>query len=134
MSFDWIDFLTFAERIQCDPDHPGPPEAALRTAASRAYYAAYHCALTLAMQEGYVARSIAGDHRGVQEHFRQCGQNQNPRVRKKISTELRRLIDHRHWADYDDDIPKKPDYLAVHAIGMAKAIIANLDSLTPNQS
>jgi uncharacterized protein (UPF0332 family) len=134
MSFDWIEFLTFAERIQCDPDHPGPPEAALRTAASRAYYAAYHCALTLATQEGYATRSIAGDHKGVQAHFRQCGQGPGGGVRKKISKELGRLLNHRHWADYDDVISKKPESLAEHAVGMAQRIIANLDSLTPYQS
>lgn len=54
MSFDWIDYLSFATELLSDPDTPGPPEAALRSAASRAYYAAFHAALTFAQAEGYV--------------------------------------------------------------------------------
>ena len=53
MSFNWTEFLTFAEALQADPDSPGPPEAALRSAASRAYYAAFHRALDVAIKEGF---------------------------------------------------------------------------------
>lgn len=37
MIFDWADYLKFAEALQANPEAPGPREAALRAATSRAY-------------------------------------------------------------------------------------------------
>ena len=48
MSFDWADYLKLAEALTRDPSSPGPEEASLRTAISRAYYAAYRSASNLA--------------------------------------------------------------------------------------
>jgi hypothetical protein len=41
MSFDWADYLKLAEALTQAPTVPGPEEAALRAAMSRAYYAAF---------------------------------------------------------------------------------------------
>lgn len=41
MSFDWVDFLALADALVRDPNSPGPEEASLRSASSRAYYAAF---------------------------------------------------------------------------------------------
>jgi uncharacterized protein (UPF0332 family) len=41
MSFDWADYLRLAESLVSNPNAPGPEEAALRAAISRAYYAAF---------------------------------------------------------------------------------------------
>lgn len=49
MSFEWADYLTLAEALSRNPGVPGPEEAALRTAISRAYYAAYRRALNIAV-------------------------------------------------------------------------------------
>lgn len=128
MSFDWTEFLTFAEALQLTPDSPGPPEAALRSAASRAYYAVFHHALNFACKEGFEPSSQASDHKEIQDHFR----NHKPpdRIRRKIARELERLCDQRRQADYDTVLHKKPASLAGHAIGMARRVLENLDSLS----
>jgi uncharacterized protein (UPF0332 family) len=130
MRFDWTDFLTFAEALQLTPDSPGPPEAALRSAASRAYYAAFHHALDLACKEGFGPSFQASDHKQVQDHFRNC--KPPDRIRQKIARELERLCDQRRQADYDAVLHKEPVSLAAHAIGMARSVLGNLNSLVDN--
>ena len=53
MAYNWREFLTFAENIEAAPAVPGPEEAALRSAVSRAYYAAFRAALELGLQAGF---------------------------------------------------------------------------------
>jgi uncharacterized protein (UPF0332 family) len=127
MSFNWTEFLTLAEALASDPSSPGPPEAALRSAASRAYYAAFHCAFNIARQEGFVPKYSGDDHKGVQVHFRKNGPAD--RVRRKIAKDLGRLYDHRRKADYSDTLGKRPESLANHAIGMARNVLSQLNSL-----
>ena len=62
MSFNWIDYLTFASALVDDPENPGPSEAALRSAISRAYYAAFKKALEVAKSEGFQSRHSGDDH------------------------------------------------------------------------
>lgn len=50
--FRWLDFLTLGERLSLTADD----EAALRTAISRAYYAAYHEAAAFVRSEGLLRR------------------------------------------------------------------------------
>jgi len=127
MGFDWIEFLTLAEALQSAPDSPGPPEAALRSAASRAYYAAFHRALNFACREGFEPSFQASDHKEIQNHFRHY--NPSDQIRRKIARELERLWDQRRQADYDSVLHKTPASLADHAIGMARRVLKNLDSL-----
>ena len=127
MSFDWTEFLTLAEALQSDPSMPGPPEAALRSAASRAYYAAFHCALNHARNEGFAPHYSGEDHARVRAYFRDQGSNE---TRRKISVELDRLYDQRRRADYLDVLGKRPDSLASHAVGLARSVIRNLESLS----
>jgi hypothetical protein len=67
MSFNWIDYLTFATALVNNPETPGPSEAALRSAISRAYYATFRSALEFATSEGYHPRSSGDDHSSVWE-------------------------------------------------------------------
>jgi uncharacterized protein (UPF0332 family) len=127
MSFDWTKFLVLVEALQTFPDSPGLREAALRSAASRAYYAAFHYALDFACREGFVPYQLGEDHAGIQAYFRDC--RPANRTRQKIALELSRLYDHRRWADYRDTLAIRPDSLAAQAIGMAKSVLKNLDSL-----
>ena len=127
MSYDWIEFLKLAESLESAPDSPGPREAALRSAASRAYYAAFHHALEQATKEGFSPAYTGDDHKRVQAHFRR--HTPASKVRRKIAQELDRLLVERHKADYRNDIGKRPESLVSHAIGMATRIIENLESL-----
>jgi uncharacterized protein (UPF0332 family) len=126
MSFHWADFLTFAQRLQEDPSNPGPDKAALRSATSRAYYAAFRTALNVAQEEGFQPSHTGSDHWDIRRHF----QKHNPdKLRRKISTELGRLYDNRRKADYEDNLRPSADMLAELTIGMAKSVLKNLDSL-----
>ena len=127
MSYDWAEFLKLAESLKSAPDSPGPREAALRSAASRAYYAAFHSALDHATTEGFSPAYTGDDHKRVQAHFRHY--TPHSKTRRKIAQELDRLLAERHKADYRNDIGKRPESLAGHAIGMATRIIENLKSL-----
>ena len=127
MSYDWAEFLRLAESLESNPDSPGPREAALRSAASRAYYAAFHQALDHAIGEGFSPAYTGDDHRRVQAYFRRY--SPPSKIRRKIAQELARLLAERHKADYRNDIGKRPQSLASHAIGMATRIIENLKSL-----
>ena len=127
MNFDWTGFLLLAEALQSSPDAPGPPEAAFRSAASRAYYAAFHCALNRACKEGYTPYYSGSDHEKVQAHFRDY--RPSDQIRRKVALELDRLYDHRRKADYSDVLDRQPSSLACQAIGMAKSVLKNLDSL-----
>lgn len=126
MSYDWIEFLQLAESMESSPDSPGPREAALRSAASRAYYAAFHRALEYAIKEGFSPAYTGDDHKRVQAHFRRS--SPPSKARRRIALELDRLLAERHKADYRNDIGKRPESLASHAIGMARRIIQNLRS------
>ncbi|MBC8254240.1 MAG: hypothetical protein H8E35_09425 [Ardenticatenia bacterium] len=127
MPFDWTEFLTFAKALESDPNSPGPPEAALRSAASRAYYAAFHEALKFARSEGYDPMPTGDDHRRLREYFRD--HQSNDKRRRRIATELGRCWDQRRRADYDVRLRKEPVSLAGHAIGMARSVLKELDSL-----
>jgi hypothetical protein len=129
MSYDWIEFLELAESLESGPDSPGPREAALRSAASRAYYAAFHQALEYATREGFAPAYTGDDHKRVQAHFRR--HTPASKARRRIALELDRLLAERHKADYRNDIGKRPESLASHAVGMATRIIQNLRSLNP---
>ena len=127
MSYDWADFLKLAASLESAPDSPGPREAALRSAASRAYYAAFHHALDHAIKEGFSPAYTGDDHKRVQAHFRRY--SPPSKARRKIAQELDRLLAERHKADYRNVIGKRPASLASHALGMATRIIDNLKSL-----
>jgi len=127
MSYDWSEFLVLAQSLQSNPDCPGPREAALRSAASRAYYAAFHRAVEFAVKEGYYPSNSGDDHKSVQAHFR----DYKPKAEKrtKVARELGKLLVERHKADYRVNIGKRPESLAIHAIGMATRIIEYLNAL-----
>jgi uncharacterized protein (UPF0332 family) len=127
MSFDWAEFLTLAEALQSAPESPGPRVAALRTAASRAYYAAFHYAVDLALGEGFQPTFRGDDHKGIQKHFRDY--KPTDPLRRKISIDLNKLWNHRREADYDSNLTRQPNSLADQAIGMARSVLDKLDSL-----
>lgn len=127
MSFDWTEFLTLAEALKSAPDSPGPPEAALRSSVSRAYYAAFHYAMNVAREEGFTPSGSGDDHKNVPRHFRRHKTNG---TRRKIALELDRLRDNRRKADYEDTLSSRAEYLAHLTISMAKNVLNNLNSLS----
>ena len=126
MSFNWAEFLTLADALLRDPNSPGPEEAALRSAISRAYYAAFCSGRNFARdKENFVPQGTAEDHKRLSVHFRK----NRDRTRKKIATDLNRLRDYRNRADYDDVLPGRPISLAQSSVAVARNVLKALNSL-----
>jgi len=126
MSFEWADYLELAQNLSASPASPGPEEAALRTATSRAYYAALHLASQRAQAEGYIPTFSGDDHQGISRHFRTLGAD---RVRKKIASDLDRMRKSRNQADYDLTLTQTPRAMAELTIKSAEQTIITLVSL-----
>jgi hypothetical protein len=125
MSFDWSDYLRLAIGLHGSPDVPGPNEAAFRSAASRAYYAAYHLVTIRAKEDGFVPIDSGEDHELLRSFLKR-----GDTPRKKMSLDLERLHRLRKKADYDDAVaPATPTNLACNAINMAQKIIDEIGSL-----
>jgi len=126
MSFDWADYLKLAEALTHDPVSPGPEEASLRTAISRAYYAAHRSASNLAASRGeIIPAGLASDHGLVIAHF----QNATDPTRQKIGAHLSRLRGNRNKADYDDVFSGRPADTARSSVALARNVLAALGSL-----
>lgn len=64
MSFDWKEYLTLAQELSARAD-----EASKRTAISRAYYFAYHLALSRAEKNRCVFNRLAPAHKQCWEKY-----------------------------------------------------------------
>ena len=126
MSFNWADFLTLADALARDPNSPGPEEASLRSAISRAYYAAFRVARNFGWDRGEFTPTETGqDHWLVMNHFR----SSPDRIRRKISLDLDRLYDNRTSADYNDVLAGRPIALAQSSVTVARNVLNALNSL-----
>lgn len=126
MIFDWTDLWVLANALMRDPSSPGPEEGALRSAISRAYYAAFCNARNLARDRGEFTPTGSGrDHQLVREHF----ENSSCQIRRKISADLDRLRDNRNRADYNDVLNSNPVSLAQSSVAIAKNVLDALASL-----
>lgn len=129
MSFDWNDYLKLAESLQSHPDKPGPKEASLRSATSRAYYAAFKSAVNFARKEGFEPRYTGEDHWSIKRHFQYYHADHSD-IRSKIAVELGRMYDNRRMADYFNELKRtSPIVLSELTIKMAQSVLAKLEFL-----
>jgi hypothetical protein len=118
MAFGWRDYLDLARFLGGDAV-PYTQEAALRSATSRAYYAAFCHARNYARQHlGYGLMHNAQDHDGVRDHLRSRG-----RSAEADSLEVLRRL--RNQCDYDDVLSNLA-FVAAVAISSAEEILRNL--------
>jgi len=128
MPFNWSDFLVLAENLHADPNVPGPREAALRSIASRAYYAAFRAALEYGKTCGFSPTHTGNDHRAIRDHIRTAKAG-HPSA-SKLSVQLGRLHDYRRQADYDNVMKGSPESAAFNAINIAKIVFTCLADLS----
>ena len=95
MRFDLRQYFTLARELASHPDN----EAAMRSAISRAYYAAYNTAARHKGTRG-VAATREGSHRGVWEELRRSGNIDWRRAGNKG----RDFLELRRAADYEDEV------------------------------
>ena len=119
MAFDWTEFLTLATELSQRSD-----EAALRSAVSRAYYAAFGKARAFLIAEGVTFVSDAGDHALVWETFR--GSDNDSRY--YIGVDGFSLRNQRNKADYNDDL-SDIQVRAQRAVKKAEAVLKALERL-----
>ena len=143
MSFDWDDYLRLAERLAEDASKTGEEEAHLRSAVSRAYYAAFHKAeahLRNVENDAKLIQRFRGNNKIIDEetggnihkYVRKQFQRDMNVVRLQIASNLQNLLDDRNIADYDD-VPvyqRKMKKKAGEVIAAAREVIEALAALT----
>ena len=127
MSYDWQEYLTLAETLEARAAKLGPEVACYRSAASRAYYAAYHRALDLAGPTNYVppAKKVSV-HAAFRNHLNEASRSRpEPQASQllRVSNKLKRLWDFRKSADYDDELDNTPQELASFSLRTAKDVM-----------
>ena len=102
MTFDWSQYLKLAQELAGQGVTAAAQEARLRSAISRAYYAAFCLARDhLRHKEKHPVPTNGRAHAYVRNQFR----NSSDRARKKLGHNLGRLHKDRKRADYDDSVP-----------------------------
>jgi hypothetical protein len=119
MPFRWAEFLDLARSLHAQGATTGQ-EAALRSAVSRAYYAAFCHARNYARdKQGYRPSYDGRDHHNVREHYR------TRRVGTRVCRGLGQLLTWRRICDYEDQADNL-GAVARQAIGWAEEVIALL--------
>jgi uncharacterized protein (UPF0332 family) len=126
MSFNWLDYLTLSKKLQSDPAVFGLQEASLRSAISRAYYAAFQYAMILAVKKGYLPKHNGTDHITLPDFFKNY--KPEPIIGPKISQDLDRLRVQRGHSDYEVSVPNINKFAQL-AISWADSIIVDVDSI-----
>lgn len=121
MSFDWSEFLALAKALQSSLYASSFPEAAQRSAVSRAYYAAFCYLRHYAENQWEFQRTrTAQDHERLRRHLRYLtGQGSS------WDELVENLGDFRQWrnqCDYDDDV-RNLDVMLSTAITTAEKLI-----------
>ena len=119
MAFNWSEFLVLAQELAQRRE-----EAALRSAVSRAYYAAFGKARAFLEAEGVSFAADAGDHAQVWETFRASSND----VRYYIGEDGFVLRNNRNRADYDADV-SDIQARAQRAVRKAETIFRSLERL-----
>jgi uncharacterized protein (UPF0332 family) len=123
MSFDWRAYLTLAETL-VSADLAAGREACLRSAMSRAYYAAFATARRHSRERhGGVVRQSAAEHGEVATFYAKRGD-----AGGVIAANLTRLRFLRNRADYDDELGE-PKRAADEAIARAREVLTLLATL-----
>jgi hypothetical protein len=118
-SFIWNDYLKLAKILMVF-SNPSTQEASLRSAVSRAYYAAFITARNFARDKRHLPlEGRTSDHFKVINFFH----NSNPR----IDRELKQLKEFRELCDYEDHVDNL-EKIAEDAIIYSERIIAKFSS------
>jgi hypothetical protein len=126
VTWDWHVYLEIARALEGGAQSSSPPypEALLRAAASRAYYAAYNVALGLARHHGYkYTKNGTGVHQSLIVWFKTSGMPSNGPA---IGVDLDRARKCRVNADYKDALPGTRTWSAeaANAIRYSEQVIA----------
>lgn len=124
MSFDWSEYLKVARELAGQPTAPPTEEAKLRSAISRAYYAAFIKARNFLQDKDGATIPFQNSHQYVINQFRISTVG----IRQKIGNRLLRLRIARNQADYNNIVPRLAED-TLEALTLARRVIAALENL-----
>lgn len=126
--FDWKQYLYFALYLMEQGDIEPNKQAQMRTAVSRAYYAAFKIAFNYLETIGKIAphqQNEANFHKSVKDLFR----DDHDKQWKEIGNNLGKLRIQRNYADYDESYHfDSKDTKALTLL--AKSVIERLEQFT----
>jgi uncharacterized protein (UPF0332 family) len=127
VSFNSSDYLALADELVKHCGVFAPEEACLRSAMSRAYYAAFVVARDFAASiDGLSVACKGGDHVLVRDHFRQHSNHE----RQQVGRWLSRLLRHRTKADYDPALGfANPRSEAAESVVVARKVLSAIGAL-----
>jgi len=129
MSFDWTQYLFLAQKLTKGSASSSNQEAMLRSAISRAYYAAFCSARNfLRDSRKKVIPSTAVAHGIVKEIFG----SSTDKIELAIATDLDRLRIDRNKADYND-VVRGLDPMSEFALKLCQNIFLNIRTLQNRQ-
>ena len=116
MAFDWSEYLDLAKVWAAG----ALTEAVARSAVSRAYYAAYHHALSYSETRlGHMRQGMADEHRWIRDKIEDSGRN-------NVADWLDKLRQHRNKCDYQDEVRDLETCMLPDALDLAEAVISSL--------
>lgn len=125
MSFNWSDYLTLAQQLAGKANISSSQESRLRSAISRAYYAAFIQARNYLRDRMGISIPLKNTHQFVISQFQN---NTDPRY-QEIGTGLRILRSERNRADYKDTVPRLP-IVTRQTLRLAAKLISDLQNLS----
>ncbi|MBC6475923.1 MAG: HEPN domain-containing protein [Hormoscilla sp. GM102CHS1] len=120
MSFDWSQYLHLARELA----EKTTDEAKMRSAISRAYYAAFIKARNYLQEWEGLTIPTQNTHQYVIDQFR----NSEEQVRKNIGNRLNRLRLYRNQSDYDNTFPDLANKTR-ESLTLGRRIISGLGNL-----
>lgn len=131
MSFDWSEYLTLAQELASQTERSSLQEARLRSAVSRAYYAAFRTARNhLRDKAGKTNWELTqgNTHQNVIDLFTDLYNKSNNQGHLLIAQMLRDLRSARNKTDYNDTVPHLKG-LTSSVLLQAQRIISSLSTL-----
>jgi uncharacterized protein (UPF0332 family) len=125
MSFNWSEYLTLAQQLAGKAHISASQESRLRSAISRAYYAAFIQARNYLQEQDGMTIPLLESHKFVINQFK----NSSDPVRQLIGNNLKRLRDNRNKADYHNTFALLP-LVTRQTLRLAAKVIADLQSLS----
>lgn len=125
MTFDWSQYLNLAKEFLGQPTPPANQEAKMRSAISRAYYAAFISARNYLQEtEGHSIPKTADAHKYVVQQLKQSSDVD----RQNIGRNLEKLRRDRNQADYNNSVPELFKISKI-AVKRSQRVISQLSNL-----
>lgn len=137
MSFDWSEYLSIAQELIEQAKKSSYQEAKVRSAISRAYYAAFgaarnHLRYTDNIREPRPLVNESGERINIHEYVREKFKESDDETRAEIGLTLERMCENGNIADYGlhDTLFDKPDFLCQITLRWARYVLSSLRGLS----